>query len=598
MTDPVSLLQHHAAAALKTVFGVDAAPETLVVQTTSPDFEGDYTLVLFPFLKLKLGTPQELAEGIGDYLMAQQVGFESYSLVKGFLNLTYSQAYWVTLVEEGAHQPKRLMEAATSVTPQKVMVEFSSPNTNKPLHLGHLRNNFLGDSICRLLAAVGHRVVRANLVNDRGVHICKSMLAWQQFGEGDIPGPGRKGDHLVGDYYVRFEQELKAQAAELLSENPELSLEDARKQAPMQQAVQEMLRKWEAGDPATLELWKQMNGWVYAGFEETYTRMGITFDQYYYESDTYLLGKDIIEEGLQKGVFFRKSDGSVWIDLTADGLDEKLLLRADGTSVYMTQDLGTADLKYRDHQIDRSVYVVGNEQDYHFKVLFKILEKLGRSYAPGLYHLSYGMVELPTGKMKSREGTVVDADDLMEEVVLSAQNETTERGKVEGFSEAALTQLYETLGIGALKFHLLKVQPHKKMLFDPQESVSLQGDTGPFVQYTHARIHSLLAKAQEMGLQPGVAQGAVLNKEERMLSRRLQRFGHAVLDAATQMDPSLLTAYLLELAKEYNRFYYAHPILKEDNLQVLSLRLHLSALTAYALREGMGLLGIRVPERM
>ncbi|MDX2063983.1 MAG: arginine--tRNA ligase [Bacteroidia bacterium] len=595
--DPQALLQHHAAAALAHLYGQSLAPESLTVQTTAAEFEGDLTLVLFPLLKLKLGSPEALGQAIGDYLVAQGIGIARHSTVKGFLNVSFADSYWAQALAHAAHDPQQLWYLPLGAG-QRVMVEFSSPNTNKPLHLGHLRNNFLGDAISRLYQAAGYAVVKANLVNDRGVHICKSMWAWQQYGQGDVPGPERKGDHLVGDYYVRFEQTLKAQAAELMAADPALSLEEARKRAPATLAVQEMLRQWEAADPEVRALWQRMNGWVYQGFEATYRRMGIAFDQYYYESDTYLLGKDILDEGLATGVFYRRPDGSVWVDLTAEGLDEKLLLRADGTSVYMTQDLGTADLKYRDHAMHRSVYVVGNEQDYHFKVLFSILKKLGRPYAQGLYHLSYGMVELPSGKMKSREGTVVDADDLMAEVVQSAQAETTEKGKVSGLSPDQLETLYETLGLGALKFYLLKVQPHKKMLYDPAESVSLQGDTGPFVQYTHARIRSLLYKAAEMGLSAGAFEGASLSPEERAVVQRLLRYPHTLREAVQTYDPSAVVNYLLDLAKDYNRFYYAHPVLREDAPATLGLRLTLSRLTADTLREGMGLLGIGVPDRM
>lgn len=597
MHDPVRLIQEHASAALEALYGVQIPPAELIVQGTAPEYRGDYTLVLFPLLKRKLASPDSLARSLGDFLVGSGSGVEGFEAVKGFLNLWFSDTFWQEVLAATQKDPEAYLHPNVG-SGTTVMVEFSSPNTNKPLHLGHLRNNFLGDSLSRILSAVGFRVIKANLVNDRGVHICKSMLAWQKFGQGDEPGPARKGDHLVGDYYVRFEQELKHQVATLLESHPDLTPEEARKQAPLQAEVQEMLRQWEAADPAVRGLWSRMNGWVYAGFEATYRRMGIGFDQMYYESNTYLLGKDIVEEGLQKGVFYRKPDGSVWIDLGPEGLDEKLVLRADGTSVYITQDLGTADLKFRDHGMQRSIYVVGNEQDYHFQVLFAILRRLERPYAEGLYHLSYGMVELPTGKMKSREGTVVDADDLMDEVVRSAATETQTRGKVEGLSDRQLETLYETLGLGALKFYLLRVQPRKKMLFDPEESVSLQGDTGPFVQYSFARIHSLLQKADSQGIRPSADSPPQLEPEERQLLRRLQRYPSQLQDCAHHYDPSLLTTYLLDLAKDYNRFYYALPVLKESDLPVQNFRLRLSILTAQVLEEGMALLGIAVPERM
>ncbi len=583
-------IQSVAAEALRATYGATVEPSSLTVQPTDPQHTGDYTLVLFPLLKLKLGSPEQLGQTLGSALVGAGIGLSEFQVVKGFLNLTVGDAHWLG-------ELSRLGASPDALSPdiglgERVMVEFSSPNTNKPLHLGHLRNIFLGDAISRILAFAGYRVIRANLVNDRGVHICKSMLAWQRFGGQSPEAEGLKGDHLVGKYYVRFEQELKKEAAVLIAERV-LDDEDARKQAPLQQAVQQMLVAWEAGEPEVRALWLKMNGWVYAGFDATYRRMGVSFDQVYHESDTYLLGKDIVAEGLDKGVFYRRTDGAVCIDLTDIGLDEKVVLRPDGTSVYITQDLGTADLKYRDHQMTRSVYVVGNEQDYHFKVLFAILQRLGRPYAAGLHHLSYGMVELPSGKMKSREGTVVDADDLMEEVVRAAEAESSERGKVAGLAEAERSALYETLGLGALKFFLLRVGPAKKMLFDPQESVSLQGDTGPFVQYTHARIRSLLAKADATTAAPVEA----LHPLERALVRRLTQLPDAVAAAVRSYDPSVVAAYALDLAKDYNRFYTELPVLKAEPAQVV-LRLHLSQTVADTLAITLGLLGITAPERM
>jgi arginyl-tRNA synthetase len=476
------------------------------------------------------------------------------------------------------------------------MVEYSSPNTNKPLHLGHIRNNLLGFSVAEILAANGNEVIKANLVNDRGIHICKSMLAWQKFGNGETPETsGLKGDHLVGKYYVIFDKEYKKQQDLLKAQGQ--TEDEAKKNAPLILEAQEMLQAWEAGDTDVIDLWKKMNGWVYAGFEQTYAKLGVDFKKFYYESDTYLLGKDIIEEGLSKGVFFKKPDGSVWIDLTADGLDEKLVLRADGTSVYITQDLGTAQLKYDDFGMDESIYVVGNEQDYHFKVLFLILEKLGKSWAKGLYHLSYGMVDLPSGKMKSREGTVVDADDLIDEMVATAKQRTEELGKVDGFSEEEKTKLYQMIGMGALKYFLLKVEPKKRLLFDPNESIDFQGNTGPFIQYTHARICSVLSKAA-YNEQTELQYSGNLADTERDLLVSLANYPAVVENAAQEHSPALIANYVYELAKLYNKFYHEEPILKSEDTHVKHLRLSLSAATAAVLKKGMGLLGIQVPERM
>jgi arginyl-tRNA synthetase len=592
-------LQQGAAQALLAAFGKDIDPATLVVQPTSREHVGDYTVVLFPLLKLKLGSPDAIGDAIGNYLREKAGIVKQYEIVKGFLNLTLSDAFWLGFLKSFEANNAAVL-TATAGNGQTVMVEFSSPNTNKPLHLGHLRNNFLGDSLCRILEAGGFKVVRACLVNDRGIHICKSMRAWQLDAAHATPeSSGKKGDHLVGDYYVSFDREYKRQVNELVRQGA--TQEDAERRAPLMQDTQELLRKWEAGDAETRTLWQRMNQWVYDGFATTYQRMGIRFDKYYYESDTYLLGKDVVEEGLQKGVFYKKPDGSVWIDLTADGLDHKLVLRADGTSVYITQDLGTSDLKYADYHMQHSVYVIGNEQDYHMKVLILILKKLGRPYADGMFHLSYGMVELPSGKMKSREGTVVDADDLMEEVVRNAEAETRERGKVEGLADTDLKRLYETLGIGALKYYLLKVTPQKKMLFDPAESVSLQGDTGPFIQYSYARINSLLQKATQMGHTAALADAkpeADLQPAEKDLARRLYQWPDALADAIANYNPSSVAAYAVELAKDYNRFYYELPVLREEKEGILQLRLALSKLTAVTLKHSMGLLGIDVPERM
>jgi arginyl-tRNA synthetase len=483
---------------------------------------------------------------------------------------------------------------------QKVMVEYSSPNTNKPLHLGHLRNNFLGYSVAEILKANGYEVIKSNLVNDRGIHICKSMVAYQHFGNAETPvSSGLKGDHLAGKYYVRFEQEYKKQIAELVASGQ--SEDEAKKTAPVILEAQEMLRQWEANDEEVVSLWNRMNEWVYAGFEKTYERMGVDFDKFYYESGTYLLGKDIVEEGLSKGIFFKKENGSVWVDLTDEGLDEKLVLRGDGTSVYITQDMGTADLKYEDFQIDKSVYVVGNEQDYHFDVLYKIMRKLGRPYGDGLYHLSYGMVDLPTGKMKSREGTVVDADELMQEMVDTAESHTKELGKIEGFNPEQASQLYEMIGLGALKYFLLKVDPKKRMLFNPQESIEFQGNTGPFIQYSHARIASILRKASMIGTDYYAVDFSKMTKiedSEAALIFILNDFEKKIELAGQEYSPSVLAQYLFDLAKEYNRFYADLPIFLEDDEVILAFRVALSDLTARTIKKGMSLLGINVPERM
>jgi arginyl-tRNA synthetase len=564
---------------------------------TKKEFEGSYTFVVFPFLKQSQLSPEATASQLGNYLKTEVAAVKDFNVVKGFLNLVVAQEEWITLFKQ--------VYSSTSFgqlpsNGQKVMVEYSSPNTNKPLHLGHLRNNFLGYSVAQLLKASGYEVVKANLVNDRGIHICKSMVAYQHFGNGETPASsGLKGDHLAGKYYVLFDSHYKAQQKGLIEGGQ--SEEEAKKNAPLLLEAQEMLRKWEDQDREVIELWSKMNGWVYAGFDATYKRMGVDFDVTYYESNTYLLGKDIVEEGLSKGVFFKKENGSVWVDLTDEGLDEKLVLRGDGTSVYITQDMGTADLKYQDHHINKSVYVVGNEQDYHFDVLFKIMRKLGRSYGAGLYHLSYGMVDLPTGKMKSREGTVVDADELMEEMVATAAHHTKELGKIEGFTEAQALELYEMLGMGALKYFLLKVDPKKRMLFNPQESIEFQGNTGPFIQYSHARIAAILRKAEQIGVNlsaDSFANLSELAETESALIQLLNDFERKIKTAAEEYSPSILAQYLFDLAKEYNRFYAELPIFHEKDQQLQAFRVALSLQTAKTIKRGMSLLGIQVPERM
>ena len=571
--------------------------EQLSLAPTKKEFEGSYTFVVFPFLKQSQTTPEATAIQLGTYLKENVAAVKDFNVVKGFLNLVVSQGEWLSLFKQGYADPSF---GQLPPNGQKVMVEYSSPNTNKPLHLGHLRNNFLGYAVAEILKASGYEVIKANLVNDRGIHICKSMVAYQHFGNQETPASsGLKGDHLAGKYYVLFDGAYKAQINTLLTEGQ--SEEEAKKNAPLMLEAQEMLRKWEDQDPEVIALWKKMNGWVYDGFAATYARMGVNFDITYYESNTYLLGKDIVEEGLAKGVFFKKENGSVWVDLNNEGLDEKLVLRGDGTSVYITQDMGTADLKYQDFQINKSVYVVGNEQDYHFDVLFKIMRKLGRSYGDGLYHLSYGMVDLPTGKMKSREGTVVDADDLMQEMIDTAAEHTKALGKIEGFTEDQAKKLFELLGLGALKYFLLKVDPKKRMLFNPQESIEFQGNTGPFIQYSHARIAAILRKAAQIGVDISVAGFADISEvaeSEAALIQLLNDFNRKIKAAGEDYAPSILAQYLFDLAKEYNRFYAELPIFHEKDDQLQSFRVALSAQTAKTIKRGMQLLGIHVPDRM
>ena len=578
--------------AIKHLYQTDVAPAAISLQETRKEFEGQITIVTFPFTKFSRKGPEQTGADIGEYLQNELKEIAAFNVVKGFLNISISDEYWI-----GQLYNRILPDGFAVAKPngQKVMVEYSSPNTNKPLHLGHIRNNLLGYSVAQILAAAGYDVVKVNLVNDRGIHICKSMLAWQMFGNGETPqSSGLKGDHLVGKYYVLFDKAYKTQIEELKAEGQ--TEEEAKKNAPVIKQAQQMLQKWEAGDEAVISLWKTMNEWVYAGFAETYKQLGVNFDKYYYESNTYLLGKDIIEEGLQSGVFFKKPDGSVWIDLTPDGLDEKLVLRSDGTSVYITQDLGTAQLKYNDFHMDKSIYVVGNEQDYHFKVLFLILSKLGKAGADGLFHLSYGMVDLPSGKMKSREGTVVDADDLMLEMETTAKKHTEAMGKVDAFAEDEKLQLYHTIGMGALKYFLLKVDPKKRLLFDPNESVDFQGHTGPFIQYTHARIKSVLSRAN---YQPNNnIEITALADVERDLIVLLTQFPEVINSAANEYSPALIANYVYELAKNYNKFYHEKSILQAEDEILKQFRLQLSASSAKVISRGMNLLGIDVPERM
>jgi arginyl-tRNA synthetase len=583
--------------AFQNIFNADISLDQLALAPTRKEFEGTYTFVVFPFLKISQTTPENTANQLGAYLKDNVAEVAGFNVVKGFLNLELNNQIWLGVFQQ-LFDNKNFGQLPANG--QKVMVEYSSPNTNKPLHLGHLRNNFLGYSVAEILKANGYEVIKANLVNDRGIHICKSMVAYQHFGNSETPeSSGIKGDHLAGKYYVLFDQEYKKQIAMLVSSGQ--SEDEAKKTAPIILEAQEMLRQWEANDEKVVTLWKRMNEWVYAGFENTYERMGVNFDKFYYESDTYLLGKDIVEEGLSKGVFFKKENSSVWVDLTPEGLDEKLVLRGDGTSVYITQDMGTADLKYEDFKIDKSVYVVGNEQDYHFDVLYKIMRKLGRPYGGGLYHLSYGMVDLPTGKMKSREGTVVDADELMQEMVDTAESHTKELGKIEGFNPEQAAELYEMLGLGALKYFLLKVDPKKRMLFNPKESIEFQGNTGPFIQYSHARIASILRKARMIGVDYHTMDFSKVTKiedSEAALIFILNDFEKKIELAGQEYSPSVLAQYLFDLAKEYNRFYADLPIFLENDEAILAFRVALSDLTAKTIKKGMSLLGINVPDRM
>ena len=571
--------------------------EQLQLQKTRREFEGDYTLVTFPLLRRSRKSPEATATELGTYMKEHNPEISSFNVVKGFLNLVLDGSFWADRFDELAAQENYGCQPSTGRT---VMIEYSSPNTNKPLHLGHIRNNLLGYSVAQILQANGHRVIKANLVNDRGIHICKSMLAWKLYGDGETPAStGMKGDHLVGKYYVEFDKHYKAQIKELMAEGQ--SEEEAKKNAPIMREAQEMLRKWEAKDPEVYALWEMMNGWVYEGFDVTYRALGVDFDKVYYESQTYLLGKSLVEEGLRKGVFYRRPDNSVWIDLRADGLDEKLLLRGDGTSVYMTQDLGTAYRRFEDNKLDDMIYVVGNEQNYHFQVLKLVLKKLGYAeWSDHITHLSYGMVELPEGKMKSREGTVVDADDLIADMVQTAREMSAELGKLDGCTEAEADAVSTMVGLGALKYFILKVDPKKTMLFDPRESIDFNGNTGPFIQYTHARICSVLRKAAESGVAvpAGIDSTVSLLPEETDLIKTLTEYPAAVKAAGDNFAPSLIGAYVYDLAKQFNGYYHDHSILREEDAAVRGMRLALAQQVARVIRRGMSLLGIEVPERM
>ena len=582
---------------LATLFGATAKAEEIVLQSTKKEFEGTFTFTTFTFTKISKLSPEETGKKLGEYLQEKSGVVVSFNVVKGFLNLVISQSAWIKLFNE------TLSKDTFGVYPsngKKVMVEYSSPNTNKPLHLGHLRNNFLGFSVSQILKAHGYEVIKANLINDRGIHICKSMLAYQKFGNNETPETaGLKGDHLVGKYYVEFDKLLKAEAVKLKGKG--LTDEEIEKQNPLLLEAQEMLRKWEQGDKEVVDLWKLMNGWVYEGFNATYKMIGVDFDKFYYESNTYLLGKEIVEEGLASGAFFRKDTRAVWVDLTADGLDEKLLLRSDGTSVYITQDLGTAELKYKEFGCEKSIYVVGNEQDYHFNVLKLILKKLNKPYAEGVYHLSYGMVDLPSGKMKSREGTVVDADDLVNSMIEEAKAETMSHGKIDGFSEAEAAVLFRQLGLGALKYYLLRVDPKKRMLFNPEESIQLNGDTGPYIQYAYARSRAIIRKAAQQNLNYSIEDYksySQLHEAEVGLFIALNRYTSAIKEAADQYSPAIISQYCIELAREFNRFYNEVSIMLEPDASAKAFRLALTNSTANVIKKAMALLGVEVPEKM
>lgn len=587
------ILTHHIETAVQQLFGI--AIERVEFQLTRKEFEGDITMVLFPLLKQIKGNPAEMGTKIGDYLVENAQEVVRFNVVSGFLNLVVSDSYYLSFFNQ-IKSNNTFGFVTPSATEKAVMVEYSSPNTNKPLHLGHVRNNLLGYSVAEIIKASGKKVYKTQIINDRGIHICKSMLAWQKFGENQVPeSTGLKGDKLVGNFYVKFDQEYKAQIQELIAKG--FSEEDAKKQAPIILEAQEMLRKWEAGDAEVVALWKKMNQWVYDGFAQTYTNLGVDFDSYYYESNTYLLGKEVVQFGLEKGIFEKDPDGSVWIDLTAEGLDRKIVLRSDGTAVYMTQDIGTAIQRVKDYpDVGGMVYTVGNEQDYHFKVLFLILKKLGFDWAESLYHLSYGMVELPSGKMKSREGTVVDADDLMTEMTETAGKIATELGKLDGYSEAEKAQLFKTIGLGALKYYILKVDPKKQILFNPEESVDFAGNTGPFIQYTYARIQSILRKS-DFSLTQDITE-IVLHEKEKELLKQLELFPEVIQNAAHNHSPALVANYTYDLVKEYNSFYQSVSILGETDLLTKVFRVQLSQKVGQTIKSAFKLLGIEVPERM
>ena len=591
---------------LKALYGQEVPEKMVQMQKTKKEFEGHLTLVVFPFLKMSKKGPEQTAQEIGEYLKANDPAVAAFNVIKGFLNLTIASATWIELLNEIQADEQYGLVQVTDASPL-VMIEYSSPNTNKPLHLGHVRNNLLGNALANIVAANGNKVVKTNIVNDRGIHICKSMLAWKKYGNGETPETsGKKGDHLVGDYYVSFDKHYKAEVKELMAKFTAQGMSDdeakakAEAESPLMQEAREMLVKWEAGDPEVRGLWEMMNNWVYAGFDETYKKMGVSFDKIYYESNTYLEGKEKVMEGLEKGFFYKKEDGSVWADLTAEGLDHKLLLRGDGTSVYMTQDIGTAKLRFADYPINKMIYVVGNEQNYHFQVLSILLDKLGFEWGKSLVHFSYGMVELPEGKMKSREGTVVDADDLMEEMIATAKETSQELGKLDGLTQEEADDIARIVGLGALKYFILKVDARKNMTFNPKESIDFNGNTGPFIQYTYARIQSVLRKAAESGIviPEQIPAGIELSEKEEGLIQMVADFAAVVKQAGEDYSPSIIANYTYDLVKEYNQFYHDFSILREENEAVKVFRLALSENVAKVVRISMGLLGIEVPDRM
>ena len=591
---------------LKALYGQEVPEKMVQLQKTKKEFEGHLTLVVFPFLKMSKKGPEQTAQEIGEYLKANDPAVAAFNVIKGFLNLTIASATWIELLNEIQADEQYGLVQVTDASPL-VMIEYSSPNTNKPLHLGHVRNNLLGNALANIVAANGNKVVKTNIVNDRGIHICKSMLAWKKYGNGETPETsGKKGDHLVGDYYVSFDKHYKAEVKELMAKFTAQGMNDdeakakAEAESPLMQEAREMLVKWEAGDSEIRGLWEMMNNWVYAGFDETYKKMGVSFDKIYYESNTYLEGKEKVMEGLEKGFFYKKEDGSVWADLTAEGLDHKLLLRGDGTSVYMTQDIGTAKLRFADYPINKMIYVVGNEQNYHFQVLSILLDKLGFEWGKSLVHFSYGMVELPEGKMKSREGTVVDADDLMEEMIATAKETSQELGKLDGLTQEEADDIARIVGLGALKYFILKVDARKNMTFNPKESIDFNGNTGPFIQYTYARIQSVLRKAAESGIviPEQIPAGIELSEKEEGLIQMVADFAAVVKQAGEDYSPSIIANYTYDLVKEYNQFYHDYSILREENEAVKVFRIALSANVAKVVRLGMNLLGIEVPSRM
>lgn len=584
--------------AIQTLYGVAIAPEQAVLQKTKKEFEGHLTLVVFPFLRISKKTPEQTAQEIGEYLLEHEPSVASFNVIKGFLNLTVAGSNWIEMLNAMHAQETYGITHPAEEAPL-VMIEYSSPNTNKPLHLGHVRNNLLGYSLSEILKANGNRVIKTNIVNDRGIHICKSMLAWQKWGEGVTPeSSGKKGDHLVGDFYVMFDKHYREEVGQLVASG--LSKEEAEARSPLMAEAREMLRRWEAGDAEVRELWNRMNGWVYDGFDWTYKRLGVDFDKIYYESETYLEGREKVLEGLKKGLFYRRDDGSVWADLRPEGLDEKILLRSDGTSVYMTQDIGTAKLRFDDYPIDRMIYVVGNEQNYHFQVLSILLDKLGFAFGKGLIHFSYGMVELPEGKMKSREGTVVDADDLMDEMIATARDISNELGKLDGLSPSEADDIIRVIGLGSLKYFILKVDPRKNMTFNPKESIDFNGNTGSFIQYTYARIRSVLRKAEEQGLviPEQLPTDTPVNAKEQTLIGSLADFASTVKEAGETYSPACIANYVYDLVREFNQFYHDYTILGESDERIRQLRLTLSAETAKIVRSAMSLLGIEMPERM